>query len=58
MEDKKQTPEEAFKESIRELIIEWYGNCPHAMKFTSSVIKEFKKTFPDDDFMKEIDRNL
>ena len=47
-----------FREEIRALIVEWYSACPQSMKFVSKTIKTYKNTFPDDDFMKDIDRNL
>jgi len=48
------TPEEEFREKIRNLLIDWYEGCPMPMKFISTVIKEYKETFPDDKFMQEI----
>lgn len=41
--------EEAFVREVRELLVDWYSNCPHAMKFTTGIIKAYKKNFPDDE---------
>lgn len=48
------TPEEEFREKVRELLIDWYEGCPRPMKFTNSVIKEYKRIFPDDKFLSEV----
>lgn len=57
-ENETKTPEEQFRQNIRNLLIEWYSQCPNSMKFTSNVIKAYKKTFPDDEFMKEVDHGI
>lgn len=56
--EEKMSKEEIFREEIRNLIIEWYTNCPKAMMFTTKVIKRYKETFPDDNIMHEIDSRL
>ena len=48
------TPEEEFRETVRQMIVEWYSDCPRSVQFVSKVIREYKKSFPDDDFMKDI----
>lgn len=47
-----------FREDIRSLIVEWYSACPQSMKFVSNTIKTYKNTFPDDNFMKDINHDI
>lgn len=56
--NEKEKDESAFREEIRNLIVEWYSNCPHSMKFVSKTIKAYKERFPDDNFMKDVGHDL
>jgi hypothetical protein len=56
--DTNQEEKENFIKEMRELIIDWYSNCPHAMQFTSKAIRSYKQNFPDDDFMDDVNRNI
>lgn len=58
MDGKEKTEEEIFREEMRALIVDWYSACPQSMKFVSNTIKVYKKTFPDDDFMKDVGHHL
>lgn len=59
METKNEKNEdEIFREKMRELIVDWYSSCPQSMKFVSKTIRSYKETFPEDDFMKDVGRDL
>lgn len=58
MDTKEKNEEKIFREEMRALIVDWYSACPQSMKFVSNTIQSYKRTFPDDDFMKEVGHDL
>ena len=45
---------ENFRNDIRELLKEWYRDCPNKMRVITGLISAYKTRFPNDNFMKEL----